>query len=368
MTAAPVVDIPSPTLRPLAERLRAIPPDRAAAVTRLLGAGSRLLVETDQSRLELRGDAAQLAPQATTAELSHANGRIHLVLASERRGGTIGDRSWHDFGGDARLLAWTLAYEPLLGVLSDLLGTPLLPAELRAAPDRQADVWHWVEFRYGRDGDEHCRGLIGLDRSTLDALAAAPGWHRGEADAHVDRDQVPFPCHLLMPVSDVSASMLRELAVGDVVLLGSRSIATATLRFFADTGEPSLDASRAWLAAAAAGGISITRPLSAAELRNLTMSESVSETPPAEGEDATARDVRDTIPVRVDLLLDTLTLSLAELSGIGAGQILELRQPVEGARVELRANGRTFGSGELVSLGETLGVKVTRIGDERGLQ
>lgn len=367
MTAVPVVDLPASSLRPLAERLRAIPPDRAAAVTRLLGAGSRLLVESGESRLELRGDAAQLAPQATTIELGHANGRIHLVLASEQRSGMIGDRSWHDFGGDARLLAWALAYEPLLASLSDLLGTALLPAEIRAVPDRQADVWHWVEFRYGRDGREHVRGLVGLDRSTLDALAAAPGWHRAEDDVHVDRNEVPLPCHLLMPVSDLSAATLRGLDVGDVVLLGSRSIATATLRFFADTGEPSLDASRAWLAAAASGGISITRPLSAAELRNLTMSESVSDTPPAEG-DAAARDVRDAIPVRVDLLLDTLTLTLAELSGIAAGQILELRQPVEGARVELRANGRVFGSGELVSLGETLGVKVTRIGDERGLQ
>lgn len=364
MTAAPVVEISSPpTTRPLTERLRAIPPERAVAVTRLLGAGERLLVEADGVRLELRSDVAQEAPHATTAELNHANGRLSLVLTAEHREATIGERSWHDFGGDARLLAWALAYEPLLARLSDLFGTPLLPAELRAAPDRQADILHWVEFRYGRGESEDCRGLLGLDRATLDALTAAPGWHRTEDDSRIERDEIPLPCRLLLPLSDLPASMLRELDEGDVVLLGSRAIACSTLRLHADTGQVALDARHAWLAAAVAGGISITRPLSAAEFRNLTMNESVVETPA----ETAAGDLRDSIPVRVDLLLDTLNLSLAELGRLSAGQILELRQPVEGARVELRANGKVIGSGELVSLGETLGVKVTRIGDERGL-
>ncbi|MBO9664249.1 FliM/FliN family flagellar motor switch protein [Dokdonella sp.] len=364
MTVAPAMDIPSREARPLGERLRAIPPDRAAAVTRLLGAGERLLIEADGTRLELRSDVAQEAPHATTAELNHANGRLSLVLTTEHHEARVGERSWHDFSGDARLLAWALAYEPLLMRLSELLGTPLLPAELRAAPDRQADVLHWVEFRYGQGEREDCRGLLGLDRAALDTLAAVSGWHRADAEARIERDEVPLPCRLLLPVPDLSAATLRDVGEGDVILLGSRAIATSTLRLHADTGQAALDARHAWLAAAVAGGISITRPLSAAEFRNLTMNESVAETPPA----LTAEDVRDSIPIRVDLLIDTLSLSLADLGRLGAGQILELRQPVEGARVELRANGKIIGSGELVSLGETLGVKVTRIGDERGLQ
>lgn len=368
MTAASAVETRASVARPLSERLRAIPPDRAAAITRLLGAGSRLLAESDDLQLELRGDVDQLAPQATTIHLGHANGRIPLVFAHEGHGATVGDRSWHDFGGDARLLAWALAYEPLLTRLADLLGTPLLPLELRNAPERDADVWHWVEFRFSRQGNEQVRGLVGLDEPTLDALAGAPGWHRADSDTRVDRNEVPFPCHLLMPVTDVTAALLRELGVGDVILLGSRSLATSTLRFFAHTGAPSLDARHAWLASASAGGISITRPLSAAELRNLTMTESEPEPIADDSAEVPEADVRDTVPVRVDLLLDTITLTLAELSAITAGQTLELHQPVEGMHVELRANGAVFGSGELVSLGETLGVKVTRIGGARGLQ
>lgn len=366
MTAAPVVDLPPASIRPLGERLRSIPPERAAAITRLLGAGDSLLIEDGDTRLELRSDVAQEAPHATTVELNHANGRITLILTIENKEATVGERSWHDFGGDSRLLAWALAYEPLLAQLSDLFGTPLLPAELRPAPNRQTDVWHWIEFRYGRGESEYCRGLLGLDRATLDALTEVPGWRRVDAGARIERDDVPLPCQLLLPIPDLPAATLRAVEVGDVILIGSRLIACSTLRLRADTGDPNLDADYAWLAAAVAGGISITRPLSAAEFRNLTMSESVPLL--TEAVDGASDDIRDAIPVRVDLRFDTLTLSLAELGRLSAGQILELRQPVEGARVELRANGKVFGSGELVSLGETLGVKVTRIGDDRGLQ
>ncbi len=83
---------------------------------------------------------------------------------------------------------------------------------------------------------------------------------------------------------------------------------------------------------------------------------------------ADAADPRDTISVRVEFVLDTLSLTLAELDRISAGQILALRRPIDNASVSLRANGKVFGSGQLVSLGESLGVKVTQIGDDLGLQ
>ena len=127
---------------------------------------------------------------------------------------------------------------------------------------------------------------------------------------------------------------------------------------------PGLDMRHAWAASAEPGGIMITRALTEAELRNETMTQDS----PDDANATDTADVRDAIPIRVELLLDTLELSLAELERISAGQVLSLAQPIDGARVLLRANGKTFGSGELVSLGELLGVKLTRIGDQRGLQ
>ncbi len=370
MTAALATDIGHAALpTTLAGRLPSISPERAAATTRLLAAGDVLVRSDEGSRLELRADVAQEPPPASTIELSHAHGRTSLILTAEHGSAAIGDRTWHDFNGDARLLAWTLAYDALLARLSELLGLPLLPVALQPSPQPSAAIWHWIEFRFTR-GDQHeCRGLLGLDRATMATLSAATGWSRiGDGNLPVERNELPLACHLELPALVLPAATLRALNSGDVVLLGARSSIASALRVRVDSGVAAIDSRFAWLAASAPGGIAITRALIPAELRNDPMT--TPDTPlhsDASGESAEP-DVRDAIPVRVELVLDTLQLSLAELDRFSAGQILGLRQPVEGARVSLRANGKTFASGELVALGELLGVNIARIGDDLGLQ
>lgn len=347
----------------LREHLRAIPPERAEAATRLLSAGDRLIRETEGIRLELRPDVPQQPPHATTVVLTHAHGRISLVITAEHGSGAIGDRTWQDFDGDSRLLAWSLAYEPLLAELSELFGVPLLPVELLPAPASPGETWHWLGLRFDRGESSHCEGMLGLDRSMLDAAASAEGWARGgEGASRLGRNDVPLSCRLRLPTQVLQASTLKSIQSGDVLIVGHRSSTISALRLNADTGLADVDTRYAWAASAETGGITVTRALTEAELRNDTMNQD----PPVEATDAAA-DVRDAIPIRVELLLDTLELSLTELERIGAGQVLSLAQPVDGARVVLRANGKAFGSGELVSLGELLGVKVTRIGDQRGL-
>jgi type III secretion system YscQ/HrcQ family protein len=366
MKAATVADRDPPwTPGSLREHLRTIPPERAQAATQLLASGDRLIREADGMHLELRPDVAQQAPHATTAVLTHAHGRISLVVTTEHGSAAVGDRTWHDFEGDSRLLAWSLAYEPLLEQLSDLLGVPLLPVELLPAPSAPGEIWHWAGFRFDRGEDNRCEGLIGLDRAALDAMAGATGWTRGaDSASRLGRGDVPLPCRLRLPTQTLPSSTLKALEPGAVLLIGQRVSVVAALRLCVDTGSPDVDMRHAWAASAELGGIIITRSLTEAELRNETMTQDS----PDDANAIETADVRDAIPIRVELLLDTLELSLAELERISAGQVLSLAQPVDGARVVLRANGKTFGSGELVSLGELLGVKLTRIGDQRGLQ
>lgn len=348
-----------------AMQFRPIPPERAALATRLLGCGEYLLHRSGDARLELRADVEQHAPHATTIELGHAHGRVRLVLTAERGSAAIGDRTWHDFGGDARLLAWSLAYERLLTQLADVFGSPLLPLELLPAPGATADLWHWVGFEHAHGEQAGASGLIGLDRTMMEALAAAPGWIHEDASATSSRrDAVPLPCHVSLAPLWLPAAGLNGLEPGDVLLAGRRDAVLATLRLCARSGTPSIDHRHAWLAACGGEGLTITRPLTEAELRNDAMTDDT----PLEPTPDEPGDVRDTIPVRVDVVLEALQLSLGELARLGAGQVLSLAQPVDNATVSLRANGRAVGSGVLVSLGELLGVKITRIGGESGFQ
>jgi type III secretion protein Q len=71
-------------------------------------------------------------------------------------------------------------------------------------------------------------------------------------------------------------------------------------------------------------------------------------------------DVTD-LPVAVRVLFPPLELSVQDLADLAVGSTLPLPAGVEAA-VQLQVNGRCFAVGELVRVGETLGVSLTAVG------
>jgi type III secretion system YscQ/HrcQ family protein len=63
--------------------------------------------------------------------------------------------------------------------------------------------------------------------------------------------------------------------------------------------------------------------------------------------------------VRVQVVLSEVELSLGELEGLSEGSVVELEGEQRGA-VQLVANGRVLGAGELVKIDDRLGVEITR--------
>ncbi len=84
------------------------------------------------------------------------------------------------------------------------------------------------------------------------------------------------------------------------------------------------------------------------------------EDPPADIDGAAAGWAALQLPVSFEL--DTARVSLAELAGLRAGCTLELEQPLAEARVRLVCQGQTLGAGQLVAVGERLGVRITQMG------
>lgn len=73
------------------------------------------------------------------------------------------------------------------------------------------------------------------------------------------------------------------------------------------------------------------------------------------------------IPVRIEFAIGELTLSFGELERIEPGYVFELGRAIDGASVDIRANGQRIGRGRIVAIGDTLGVRVTDCGAD-GLQ
>jgi flagellar motor switch/type III secretory pathway protein FliN len=66
------------------------------------------------------------------------------------------------------------------------------------------------------------------------------------------------------------------------------------------------------------------------------------------------------IEISLSFSLDERQIMLSELVKIKAGYVFDLQQPVEESVIKIIANGKEIGSGQLVAIGECIGVRVTR--------
>ncbi|WP_273826060.1 FliM/FliN family flagellar motor switch protein [Pseudomonas asplenii] len=88
---------------------------------------------------------------------------------------------------------------------------------------------------------------------------------------------------------------------------------------------------------------------------HMTLSPNPADTPPAEPGTALGN-----LPVHLEFVLHEQRISLAELAALIEGQVLELEPSVLG-RIEIRANGRVLARGELVQVGEGVGVELQEV-------
>jgi type III secretion protein Q len=85
------------------------------------------------------------------------------------------------------------------------------------------------------------------------------------------------------------------------------------------------------------------------------------------GGDGSQADVRqktdlDDIPVKLLFELGRIELSLAEIRQLAPGAVIAMSRPLEDS-VDILANGRRIGRGNLVQIGDSLGIRITRLFD-----
>lgn len=69
----------------------------------------------------------------------------------------------------------------------------------------------------------------------------------------------------------------------------------------------------------------------------------------------------DALQLPIAFELDTARVSLAELAAMRPGHAVELDVPLQEAAVRLVCHGQTLGQGQLVAIGDRLGVRITRL-------
>ena len=286
-----------------------------------------------------------------------------LALRLDRGDAPASSPEWSDYQGRSRLLAWSLTHEQALVQLSEALGAPLLPvAELE--PDRAAGAASdaiWLSFSIEDMYEPEAGAPAYYQSGELQLPVTWLGRLLGRAEP-IDPDNplpdlsrfdsLPAPVSVACPGPTLEAREWRSLRPGDVIVLGSRS------------QPPPLHASangRRWPVASETDGCRITGAMQPIPtlLETSAMNEN-EEAPDGAGDAPEAADDSATrsLPVLVEFELGRLELTLGELAGLQPGYVFPLPAFVEGANVTIRANGRAAGRGELVAVGDTLGVRL----------
>lgn len=285
-----------------------------------------------------------------------------FAVRLDRNATPAGSPDWSDYTGRARLLAWSLANEQALMQLSEALGVSLVPV-VEVEGDAGAMDAMWLAFSledlyepeaggtaYYRSGD------LRLPAAWLTRLLArAEPLDPDQPQPSLARWQpLPVPLSIACAGPRLAPQEWAALRPGDVLVLGSRK-QPAPLHATAN--------GRRWPVSNAAEGYRIAGPMQTIPtlLESTTMNnndtpqgDAAAATDPASGADAATR----ALPVLVEFELGRLELTVGELAGLQPGYVFPLPAFVEGANVTIRANGRASARGELVAVGDTLGVRL----------
>jgi|GEM_PF-725244 len=400
--------------------LRAVPP-LAARVTRLVcdaGTARRLERELNiaawQATLEASSDSSS-GPfeQPGVLDLAYPAGAIRVLfdlaeypaldIAALPDGSPVATPG--DTARALRIAVTGVLLEPLVKRLEalGLAGVHVtqlargIPPEFNE-PDPQNCAAFSVTFSLG--GTRH-RARVLLAAPVVDALEAM---HAAHADRHaVHRAAGAFAAHPASQVND-SAPAFADCMVPGRLILGSRRLPVDTLRALeaGDVLLRSLPASlRALLpgsgachadeaggaCAAASHAAPLAEPASATvawgspglmrvhaqvnmEGRRLSLTKEpimTDELDPVRPDDLLAPDQHSSpieigeLDLPVQFEVDTVALPLSQLYALRPGYVLELPTPVAEAQLKLVTHGQTIGYGELVTVGDHLGIRILRM-------
>jgi type III secretion system YscQ/HrcQ family protein len=317
------------------QRLRRITPEGARALRDLFHNRESLTLDGTPKTTWQFAPAASMSPPAAVLDGVHE--KLSLIITNDGWCDRLGAREWWDFSGESRLLAWALAHTGLLEGLGRILREPLMPSALTDGIPPEADTNIALAFSAVTADGKKTTGCVSLSPALVARLASFQGWQRS-APAANPWLKLPARLHVELRGMSFPLGVLRASEMGDVLILGDRATCWANLQV-------TLGRTRVW--SATYDG----KRLVATERAPNTTLELIMSDPNAAG-------AADQIPVSLDFDLGNLAVPLGELATLKPGYVFELPNSLDSVRVVIRANGTRVGHGELVAVGDVLGVQL----------
>jgi flagellar motor switch/type III secretory pathway protein FliN len=283
--------------------------------------------------------------------------RIQIALDGEATGLGTEPRDWHQYTGDVRLLAWTAYHEPVLELLRAVFRRDWIPESLGdcdANPD-DSDQADDVQAGFSIHAGDLCvgRGLVVFGRDHIQTLAPRP-------DSSEPRPHALTCVRAVLETSldefEVPATELTTLHSGSVVRLDNRTLRT-TPRVVIPLGTTRAIGEIHGKQVTIVGFAAPTRFASdsTSGARNMSDHDSPLPKPSDRAVDPA------TLPVTLRFIAGRTTVPFGALADVAPGFVFELDRPLDDQVITVLANEVPIAQGELVTLGDLLGVRISRM-------
>jgi type III secretion protein Q len=211
-------------------------------------------------------------------------------------------------------------------------------------------------------GDQHFDAVLGhIDPGWFDALELVVTRQCTPLATHIS--QIEVPGRLQIGERSISITTLSSLKPGDIIL---RALPQGLRAFFTNQ-TPSVTLPVVW----GRYGTRQLRALAHVESAALTLTEDPTmshdthfSAPLTDSVDSPMEISNLDLPLKLEI--DTVSLPVSQLSALRAGYVLELPTSVPEARIRLVTYGQTIGFGELVTVGDHLGVRLVQLAPSHG--
>lgn len=351
----------------------------------------RRLPEVEAWQAGLHGDEYDAQPsfeEPGIIELAHPRGamRVAIDLAAypslNIAAWTRGEAAPPDAEQALRTAVAGVLLEPLLKRLAAVgLGDFRVVRVLRGQPasdqaTHKAPVPP-VALSFTIEGRVHA-AIVRVDPPLLDVLETlrtqrftSSKWAVASSAAASPDKRAPYADHLVpgrlvLGARRLPIETLHALAPGDVLLRSLANCLSSLVGGAAHHAKASATAIAAW---GTPGLVRLQAPVTIDGLKLLVMKEPTmtDELDPTHQDETLSSDSPDDpidigeLDLPVQFEVDTIALPLSQLCALRPGYVLELQTPVADAQLKLVAHGQTIGFGELVTVGEHLGVRILRM-------
>jgi flagellar motor switch/type III secretory pathway protein FliN len=277
--------------------------------------------------------------------------QLALALDGDAVGLDSAQLDWRDYSGETQLIAWTAVHEPLIGLLRTVFQCDLVPEGIEDCDAPPAGSHVRVGFEIHRqEGALVVAGLVTLATGSVRSLAersdvlpsqrhGALGGVKAEFRLHLDEVEIHPDEIACIERGAIVRVDNRTLAAGDQARI---SITAGSVRVIADV---------AGLRATVAGFAPAPHAIHNGDFR---MTDS-------HPDEAQASILADALPVRLTFCAGAVTLPFGKVSDIAPGYVFELDKALDDRAIAVLANDVPIASGELVTLGDLVGVRITRM-------